>query len=121
MAFSAAREKRESAASTIQQNWRRKRAIAKQERYQRENEDAIITIQSALKAHLVRKRIVPLESLSVVDTGAEREVEREVGEEDVDGESTASSEAIEVIQSAVRGYFTRKMALQDLKQERYVQ
>ena len=110
------KEKRESAASTIQQSWRRRQATAKQERYQKENEDAIVGIQSALKAHLVRKRTISLRSGSISPTA----VNPSPGSDDLADGCSDSSDAIELIQSVARGYFTRQMALQDLRQSRYV-
>ena len=106
-AFPPDKEQKAIAASTIQQNWRKRRAVAKQERYQRENEAAVVGIQSALKAHLVRKRMLALQSEPPpLDTavGSSDEMESD------------SSEAVELIQSAIRGYFTRRMALRDFKQ-----
>jgi len=110
--FGADRERREAAASTIQHTWRKRRAIAKQEHFQRENEDTIVGLQSALKAHLVRKRMISLQGSSPAH-GNQEEV-------DAGHESADSFEDIEVIQSAVRGHFTRQMALQDLRQIRYI-
>ena len=80
--------------------------MAKQERYQRQNEAAVVGIQSALKAHLVRKRMLALQSEPPLDAavGSSDEIESD------------SSEAVELIQSAIRGYFTRQMALRDFKQ-----
>lgn len=110
--FTPDREKKAAAASTIQQNWRRKQAVAKQQRYQRDSDDTIVGIQSVLKAHLARKRVLSLHRPAGGADGGGR------GWEDVDGESSESSEAIEVIQSAMRGYLTRQMLLQDLPQNR---
>lgn len=106
--FTPDREQKEAAASAIQQKWRRRQAITKQERYQRDHDHAIVGIQSALKAHLSRKRMLSLHSPA---SGAD-------GGRGLDDESSESSEAIEMVQSAVRGYFTRQMVLQDLRQNR---
>lgn len=117
--FTPDREKKNVAASTIQHTWRRRRAVAKQEKYQRENEEAIIGIQSALKGHLARRRTLSLQNAPPTPPA----VCSNDGEEGVGGrgmeEADDSDEAIEVIQSAVRGYFTRQMVLQDLQQSRY--
>lgn len=116
--FTPDREKKNAAASTIQQTWRWRQAVAKQEKYQRENEDAIIGIQSALKAHLTRRKMLSLQNAPPTIDDREGGIGGR-GMEVVDGELTDSDEAIEVIQSAVRGYFTRQMVLQDLQQNRY--
>ena len=84
--------------------------MVKQERYQRENEEAIVALQSALRAHLVRKRMLSLQSPQ--DSGGR-------SMEGVDGESVNSDDAVEMIQSALRGHFTRQMILQDLQPNRY--
>ena len=111
--FTPDKEKKENAASTIQQSWRRKQAISKQEKRQRETEDAIINIQSVLRGHLARKKILPPQATSQVSIPlAVRSVEEDKND---DSEGSDSSEAIEIIQSAMKGYLTRQMALQDLK------
>lgn len=104
--------KKAAAASTIQQGWRRRQAIAKQQRYQKDGNDAIVGIQSALRAHLARKRALPLYP-SAGRASGETAMEDGRGLEGVDGESSESSEAVEVIQSAMRGHLTRQMLLQD--------
>lgn len=80
--------------------------MVKQERYQRENEEAIVALQSALRAHLVRKRMLSLQP------------PRGSKVEEVDGESVNSDDAVELIQSVLRGHFTRQMVLQDLQPNR---
>lgn len=116
------KEKRDSAAIAIQQTWRRRKAIEKQEKYQKENADAIVDVQSALRAHLARKKVVPSQNALVphdsmdfgVDgSGLGKGVVLDVGESDM---SSESSDAVEVIQSAMRAYLTRQMVLQDLRQ-----
>jgi uncharacterized protein (DUF3084 family) len=108
--FTQDKEKKNAAASVIQHSWRKKRAATKQEKYQRENDEAIVKVQSALKAHLTRQRVL---SLSAPPHDSVKESVEEV-------ESLDSDEAIETIQSAMRGYFTRQMVLQDLQHSRFV-
>lgn len=111
--FTPHREKTEAAASLIQLTWRKRQAVVKQERYQKETKGAIVSIQSALKAHLIRKRTAFLQNGS---SAADSASDPAGGGRDLDSESCGSSEAVEAIQSAVRGYFTRQMVLQDLGQ-----
>ena len=119
--LSAGKSQKESAASTIQQHWRRRQARLKQERYQRESEDAIINLQSTLKAHLARKKVISSHPLPPSPSPSPPPPPA-VTEEVLDGgeESSDSSEAIQLVQSALRGYLTRQMALQDLKRKRCV-
>lgn len=124
--LAAGKAQRESAAATIQTSWRKRQARAKQERYQREAEEAIVDLQSALKAHLARKKVVssvdppptshptsPALSTPALPESSGQPVE---AEEEWHGEGSESSDAaVELVQSALRGYLTRQMALQDLK------
>lgn len=103
------------AASTIQHSWRRRQAITKQEKYQKDSEDAIVNLQSALRAHLARKGIATSltkpPALTVHPDNKGRGLD--MGDQDRN-----SSDAVELIQSAMRGYLTRQMTLQDLRQRR---
>lgn len=103
------KQKQNGAASTIQQHWRRRQAIAKQEKYEREKEDSIVDIQRALKAHLARKK--SLSSHQFPEGGSSLEKEEEADSDD-------SSDAIQLLQSAMKGYLTRQMVLQDQRQKK---
>ncbi len=90
--------------------------MAKQEKYQKESEDSIIDIQSALKAHLTRKKNLSTSKISQSSfTGHPTESRKDL-EMDEDADSEDSSDAIEIIQSAMKGYLTRQMVLQDHRQ-----
>ena len=82
--------KREAAASIIQLNWKKRQAVVKQERYRKETEGTIVSIQSALKAHLVRKRTMLLQNGSSAEPAGGMTGGREVDGE-IDGELCESS------------------------------
>ena len=46
------------AASTIQQQWKKRQASVKQRRFEEDRDRAVLDIQSALKGHLARKQMV---------------------------------------------------------------
>lgn len=94
--FSSDREKRNLAASTIQCYWRKNQAVKKQQRFQKQTEDAVVCIQSVLRGHLTRKKFA-LSKAPEYTTPQEREV--------------TDSDAIEMIQSAMKGHLTRQAAL----------
>lgn len=104
----------EAAAKTIQQNWRRTKAVHRQDKYQRKMDDAMIDIQSAFQGHLVRTKLL---SSSQSDSRSLSKLElcdNVEGSEERD-DSSGSSQAIELLQSAMKGYLTRQMTLLDLK------
>ena len=129
--LAAGKVQRETAASTIQTSWRKRQARAKQERYQREAEEAIVGLQSALKAHLARKKAVSSVALPPTSRSSSPPLFTPALPESGDSsgqpadhegvwseeEPVSSDTAIELVQSALRGYLTRQMALQDLKKE----
>lgn len=104
------KSRQDGAASTIQQRWRKRQAVARQERYQKENEESIINLQSVLKAHLARKRSFPTSYFP------EQPVESEAGLQTEEADSEDSSDAIEMVQAALKGHLTRQMVLQDHQQ-----
>lgn len=114
--FTPGRERKETAAKTIQRNWKRTKAIRRQEKYQRETEDSLIYIQCAFQGHLARTKLL---NSSQIDSGLSLKLCDRVGEvegESEDGSDTSgSSEAIELVQSAMKGFLTRQMTLLDLK------
>ena len=87
----------------------------KQRKSQRETEDAMIDIQSTLSSHLARKKM--LSSISHLHSPNPVIPNKKDMDVDDGGDSSAaeSSEAIESIQSAMKGYLTRQMVLQDLR------
>ncbi len=111
--FSPSKEKRDNAATTIQQNWKRRQATVKQEKHQRETEEVMVNIQSAFRGHLARKNILMVHEQQYTPSH-QKHSNGSMSEDEIDSESTASSEAIELVQSTMKGYLTRQMTLQDL-------
>lgn len=116
------KERREAAALTIQQQWRKRHAIRRQTKFQETTEQGILDIQSALRGHLTRKRMLSSQPphLDTTRTLHSSEVEAVSVETDSDVSDSESSEtcvAVERIQAALRGHVARQMALHD--RERY--
>ena len=113
------KQKQDGAASIIQQHWRRRQATAKQEKYQKESEDSIVDIQRTLKAHLARKQSLSSNQIHQLSFLTEQLLEsgKDLGE---DTDSEDSFDAIQVIQSAMKGHLTRQMVLQDHIEREYV-
>ena len=110
------KERQEEAAVTIQQRWKKRQAIQRQTKFQEATEQGILNIQSALRGHLTRKRMLsshpPSHSphTSEVDGGS-----LEVSTDISDSESSETCLAVERIQAALRGHVARQMALHDLR------
>ena len=117
MAMTPERERKEAAAMTIQQQWRKRQAVQRQNKFHHATEQGILDIQSALRGHMTRKKMLtcqPPSSLdhpSLVDAGR-GVIEYSDSGSDSDGSDT--SLAVETIQAAMRGHTARQMALQDL-------
>ena len=112
------KERREAAAVSIQQQWRKRQAVQRQTKFHEATEQGVLDIQSALRGHLARKKMLscqppPSPSLnrpSIVNGGGSV-VELSDGSE---SDSSDTSLAVERIQAALRGHAARQMALQDL-------
>lgn len=111
------KERREAAAVTIQQQWRKRQAIQRQSKFHEATEQGILNIQSAVRGHLARKKLLshqmppPYPSqLPLADELGSMEMSSNTS----DGESSESSLAVERIQAALRGHAAREMALKDL-------
>lgn len=114
--MSPERERKEAAAITIQQQWRRRRAIHKQEKFQEATDQGILDIQSALRGHLIRKKVLLQQSPLNVEVSSHGKSKVEAVPSDAsDSDSSETSMAVERIQSALRGHAARQMALQDLQ------
>ena len=114
------KEKRQQAAGVIQQQWKRRRAINRQQKFQEKTERAVVDIQCYLQGHLSRKTLLQQQT---AEEHAGSQLQSIPSSDGVDGMSDSSSgdessAIIEDIQSAIRGHFTREMALRDFK--RYV-
>ena len=121
------KEKREAAAVTIQQQWRKRHAIHRQTKFHEATEQGILDIQSALRGHLTRKRILSSQpphhtathsshtGLSEVEAGSV-----EMSSDVSDSESSETSLAVGRIQAALRGHVARQMVLHDLGKYVYV-
>ena len=114
------KEKWQQAAGVIQQQWRRRRAINRQQKFQEKTERAVVDIQCYLQGHLSRKTLLQQQT---AEEHAGSQLQSIPSSDGVDGMSDISSgdessAIIEDIQSAIRGHFTREMALRDFK--RYV-
>ena len=112
------KERQEAAAVTMQQQWRRRQAIHKQNKFHAATEQSILDIQSALRGHLTRKKVFSSKSRSPLilsSSVSEVHVEAEVESSCIsDTESSETSLAVERIQAALRGHAARQMILQDL-------
>ena len=110
------KERQEAAAVTIQQRWKKRQAIKRQNKFHEATEQGILDIQSALRGHLTRKKVLssrsPL-SLTLSPEVSEMEAVVEI-DGDSNSESSETSLAVERIQAALRGHAARQMALQDL-------
>lgn len=107
------KKRQEAAAVTMQQQWRQKQAIHKQNKFHAATEQSILDIQSALRGHLTRNKV--LSSKSCILSSSVSEVEAEVESSFIsDSESSETSLAVEIIQVALRGHAARQMILQDL-------
>jgi hypothetical protein len=123
--MSPEKERRQAAALTIQQQWRKRHAVHRQTKFQEATEQGILDIQSALRGHFTRKRILSSQpsSSSHATTSTQSPDSIEVGvrigsvgmSSDVsDSESSETCVAVERIQAALRGHVARQMALHDL-------
>ena len=118
------KERREVAALTIQQQWRKRHAIRRQTKFQEAPEQGILDIQSALRGHITRRKTLSSQpssqdttrSLHTSEVGPGGGVE--MSSDVSDSESSDTCVAVERIQAALRGHVARQMALHDL--ERYV-
>ena len=115
------KERREAAAVTIQQQWRKRHAIRRQTKFQEATEQGILDIQSALRGHLTRRKMLSSQPphrttntrsshTSEVEAGSSVDMSSDVS----DSESSETSVAVERIQAALRGHVARQMALRDL-------
>ena len=91
---------------TIQQQWKRKQASHKQAKFQEATEQGILVIQSAMRGHFTRKKLLssppaPHTSEDIL-AGSDSESSFEI------------SLAAERIQAVLRGHVARQMALHDL-------
>lgn len=110
------KEQQEAAAVTMQQQWRRRQAIHKQNKFHTATEQSILDIQSALRGHLTRKKVLSSKPRGpVILSSSISEVEAEVESSCIsDSESSETSFVVERIQAALRGHAARQMILQDL-------
>ena len=104
------KERQEAAAVTMQQHWRRRQAIHKQNKFHAVTEQSILDIQSALRGHLTRKKMLSSKSHSPLILSSSAEASSCIS----DSESLEMSVAVERIQAALRGHAARQMILQDL-------
>ena len=120
--FTPDRENQDTAATTIQRQWRKKQSVQRQIKFQEQTEQASIDIQSALRGHLTRKKmlndhissrhsLIPSPAHTITPSHS-HEYASYISDDDSDG--SESSVAVEKIQSALRGHVARQMALQDL-------
>jgi hypothetical protein len=123
--MSPEKERRQAAALTIQQQWRKRHAVHRQTKFQEATEQGILDIQSALRGHITRKRILssqpPSSSHTSTTTSIHSPHSIEVGAGSVgmssdvsDSESSETCVAVDRIQAALRGHVARQMALHDL-------
>ena len=120
------KERREAAALTIQQQWRKRDAIRRQTKFQEATEQGILDIQSALRGHITCKRMLLFQvqpshprttrSLHTSEVGPDgsMEMSSDVSDSCGDSESSDTCVAVEGIQAALRGHVARQMALHDL-------
>ena len=116
------KERREAAALTIQQQWRKRHAIRRQKKFQEATEQGILDIQSALRGHLIRKRVLlsqppHLDTTRSLHSSEVEAVSLDTDSDVSDSESSETCVAVERIQAALRGHMARQMALHD--RERY--
>ena len=113
------KERQEEAAVTIQQQWKKRQAIQRQTKFQEATEQGILNIQSALRGHLTRKRMLssqrPHPPSHSSHTGEVDSGSLEVNTDVSDSESSETCLAVERIQAALRGHVARQMALHDLR------
>ena len=121
--MSPEKERRQAAALTIQQQWRKRHAVCRQTKFQEATEQGILDIQSALRGHITRRRLLSSQPLSHTSaTACTHSLHSiEVGADSVgmssdvsDSESSETCVAVERIQAALRGHVARQMALHDL-------
>lgn len=116
------KERCEAAALTIQQQWRKRRAIRRQTKFQEATEQGILDIQSALRGHLTRKRMLlsqppHLDTTHLLHSSEVEAIGLDTDSDISDSESSEMCVAVERIQAALRGHVARQMALHD--RERY--
>lgn len=111
------KERREAAAVTIQEQWRKRQAIQRQSKFHEATEQGILNIQSAVRGHLARKKLLSHQMPPLYPSQLPLTDELEsmaMSSNTSDGESSESSLAVERIQAALRGHAAREMALKDL-------
>ena len=120
--MSPEKERHQAAALTIQQQWRKRHAVRRQTKFQEATEQGILDIQSTLRGHITRKRMLSSQPSSHASTTARTHSPHsiEVGADSVgmstdvsDSESSDMCMAVERIQAALRGHVARQMALHD--------
>lgn len=110
------KDRQEAAAVTMQLQWRRRQAIHRQNKFHAGTEQGILDIQSALRGHFTRKKMLFSLSPSRLSLpSGVSEVEAEVESSCIsDSDSSEMTLAIERIQAVLRGHAARQMILQDL-------
>ena len=74
----------------------------------------MLDLQSTLRGHLARKQMVQGSKVNNEDKKWPNSREDLAVSEDSDGDPSDSSDAVETIQAAMRGYMARQMAMRDL-------
>ncbi len=95
-------QKKELAAMVIQRNWKKHKSLRRQKKFLKDTEDAMINIQSVFRGHIARQRLL-LSSLKKEEPS------------ESSSESSDTSEAIELVQSAMKGFLTRHSIIKDMK------
>ena len=122
--MSPEKERHQAAAVTIQQQWRKRHAVRRQTKFQEATEQGILDIQSALRGHITRRRMLSSQPSphASATAGTHSLHSIEVGADSVgmssdasDSESSETCVAVERIQAALRGHVARQMALHDLR------
>ena len=111
------REKKEVAAMAIQQQWRKRQAVQRQNKFHETTEQGILDIQSALRGHMTRRKMLSCQPPPSLDHPPHVDEGRGVVEYSNAGSDSDASDmslAVETIQAAMRGHAARQMALQDL-------
>ena len=100
----------------IQQQWRKRQAIQRQSKFHEATEQGILDIQSALRGHLTRKKVLSSQlPHSPTKPQHTSDLEDAVDIDVSDSDSSETSLAVERIQAALRGHASRQMALQDIQ------